>query len=678
MGSTAEVSFRVPLLRRTKELKFEVGDTVHESDGCVKWKLASDDQGNEFMMWLVLRDALDALPDQEEVERRINTQVAVLKLLDHANVVKLFQVFSTECVVYVLLERRPVPLSALLDGKGPLTAEKARDLCGQLLAGIAYLHSKNVVHRNIRPEDVLLDEDETSLVLAGFGYADLQQAGERMHDRPAGLHPVCAAPEVRSGTEPYDALLGDAWGFGCVVCAMLCGELPSADGRLPAAADGIPAAARDLLAQVLCVDPAKRSPLTALVSHLWLTDDSGHISPRAPGRNVSFIGDRPLNQTAVRRSFCQVSSSLQLDHRRLSRNMSVCEASPRAEHSPEFREVVLLGTPDDVALEPDGEVPEFRLSPKGAAGGRPKVANVFAAEAADGEAVAAPDFLVSPMHDLKQSDREFSSCAPLPAAAVAVNVAHLIDGVHWAQLTDAQRERVAKEPRATAERWLCGEVELPGIDAAPQSVQKLCCGRVSGSVLQDPDGSVQLRVRVGGIAREDDSEPWTTGQSLDLGSQPNSVTVTEVKRRVQAAMGIPVRRQNMSAEGSSVVLAGDCPLAAAGLGSPAVLVVSVVAGRRSASPSLATDRDVVASLQPHSSDVSGACCDDGSILAAWERFGAPKDGTITKEEFRKSLEEDDLGLDSALLKQLDACSGAGHNKLSFDEFSILMLRMAQR
>eukprot|EP01062_Namystynia_karyoxenos_P015596 TRINITY_DN15662_c0_g1_i1.p1 TRINITY_DN15662_c0_g1~~TRINITY_DN15662_c0_g1_i1.p1 ORF type:complete len:551 (+),score=177.25 TRINITY_DN15662_c0_g1_i1:97-1749(+) len=426
-GEYQSVSFQVPLLRREHKLTFHVGRTIQEQWGCIKVKLAHDEQRSEFMMRMVLRDLLEELENAEDLEHYINTDIAVLKLLDHKHIIKLFQVFSTDDIVYVLLERCPTTLAEKLSP--PMPESAARDWMQQLLQGVSYLHQKGLCHRNISPESIRFDPDESSVKLSDFGFAALSGPAEKLATHPEQLaESPYAAPELRDGPE-YNGLPCDVYSLGATLFAMLTGAAPQS----AADATQLPERAADLVAACLDPDPGKRPSVPAMQRHDWVTGVRivGDSEEAGFGNAVLITRSpedpKPLARDEVRRSFHNVSSGLQLDARRVSRASSICDelsprhelASPRSATRQRLPDMVLLHTPPDVALEPPLQLrsaPEFSLSPTNITSPTTKFrqglqVDVFSGGGskpkapADGDLIVeagCSDFVASPMHGGKK------------------------------------------------------------------------------------------------------------------------------------------------------------------------------------------------------------------------------------------------------------------------------------
>ena len=172
---------------------------------------------------------------------------------------------------------------------GPFTEPQAASLFAQILLSMEYLHSLNIVHRDVKPENILYTaEGSSSIKLIDFGYAGVWSPEKPL----TGLcgTPDYVAPEVLSwydedeeGT-PYGSG-SDLWSLGVLLYVILSGCSPfSADEedeilKLVETAQyvfheqefgSVSAEAKDLIAKLLVADPAQRFTMPQVLSHPWL------------------------------------------------------------------------------------------------------------------------------------------------------------------------------------------------------------------------------------------------------------------------------------------------------------------------------------------------------------------------------------------------------------------------
>ncbi|KPI87883.1 protein kinase putative (LDK) [Leptomonas seymouri] len=151
----------------------------------------------------------------------------------------------------------------------------------QLLLALSSLHDHNVVHRDVKPENILLNKRRTRLVLSDFGFACHTRPGSMLH-RACGTLRYCA-PELLHENPLYDGRKVDVWAAGVTLYVMLFGGHPfrctnqDPDSLLEVITTTrfciprpIPAEIEDILHRMLCVDPVERWSVRQLLQHPWM------------------------------------------------------------------------------------------------------------------------------------------------------------------------------------------------------------------------------------------------------------------------------------------------------------------------------------------------------------------------------------------------------------------------
>ena len=152
-------------------------------------------------------------------------EIETLKAIEHENVVQLYEVIETEDAIYLMMEYvEGGDLLDFINSKHYLSERLARNLFTDLLKAVEKCHSVNVVHRDLKCENLLLTP-KNKLKLTDFGFA-------RKFDGTK-LETYCgsyayAAPEVILG-EPYIGEPVDVWSMGVILYAMVSGKLPFKD-----------------------------------------------------------------------------------------------------------------------------------------------------------------------------------------------------------------------------------------------------------------------------------------------------------------------------------------------------------------------------------------------------------------------------------------------------------------
>lgn len=177
---------------------------------------------------------------------------------------------------------------------------KERDACrlfAQLISGVSYLHSKKVIHRDLKLENLLLDRGR-NIIITDFGFANRFE--HRLDDLMATScgSPCYAAPELVISDGLYVGSAVDIWSCGVILYAMLAGYLPFDDDPQNPEGDNInllykyivstpltfpdfvSPQARHLLSMMLVPDPTKRCSVQDIMAHPWLKSYS-HLFDRS-------------------------------------------------------------------------------------------------------------------------------------------------------------------------------------------------------------------------------------------------------------------------------------------------------------------------------------------------------------------------------------------------------------
>ncbi len=221
---------------------------------------------------------------------RLKTEVAAMKTVSHANVIKFIECQwdamypkkdgETYSVIYIVMELATGgELFNFLLYTGVFSEPMARFYMQQLMIGLQACHEKNVCHRDVKGENLLLDEN-LNLKIADFGYSSLRK--EELTSQLGT--PSYIAPEIAEGRE-YDGAKADIWSAGCILFVMLCGHLPffhtwymeriqqkehERFWKAHMRQAQISKSARDLLTSIFQYNPENRPTIEALLKHSWM------------------------------------------------------------------------------------------------------------------------------------------------------------------------------------------------------------------------------------------------------------------------------------------------------------------------------------------------------------------------------------------------------------------------
>lgn len=173
----------------------------------------------------------DSLPERINGEMRvplsIEREVAILKLVDHPNVMKVYDIWENRAEIYLVLEF--VDRGDLFDyinSKGRLPEKDAISYFRQIMSAMQYCHTFNICHRDLKPENILLT-GKNQIKIADFGMAALHQSENHRLETACGS-PHYAAPELLKNRQ-YRGDRADIWSMGVILFAMLAASLPFDD-----------------------------------------------------------------------------------------------------------------------------------------------------------------------------------------------------------------------------------------------------------------------------------------------------------------------------------------------------------------------------------------------------------------------------------------------------------------
>lgn len=263
-------------LNKSRIGKYELGRTLGEGSFAKVKSAANVETGQSFAVKILDKDNLFHYKIVDHFKREICT----LKLIKHPNVVRLYEVLATKKRIYIVLELvNGGELFEQVLRNGKLEENEARKYFQQLIDAVGYCHSRGVYHRDLKLENVLLDENG-NIKISDFGLSAVPQ-----QFREDGLlHTTCGspnyvAPEVIAG-RGYDGATADVWSCGVILFVLLAGWLPFDDNNLVVLyhkifkgefkfPKGLSAGARRLIKKILNPNPKTRISLAEIVEHEW-------------------------------------------------------------------------------------------------------------------------------------------------------------------------------------------------------------------------------------------------------------------------------------------------------------------------------------------------------------------------------------------------------------------------
>ncbi|XP_028407710.1 serine/threonine-protein kinase 33-like [Dendronephthya gigantea] len=223
--------------------------------------------------------------------KMLEREVNIMKMIDHQHVVCLNEVYETPTKMFLVMELCDQgELCDLLRVRKTLSENEALTVIRQLADAIAYLHDLDIVHRDLKLENILLckpiNDEPINIKISDFGLSYIKGSGEAMMQSVCGT-PMYMAPEVIDEHE-YSRQC-DIWSIGVILFTLLTGsppfQAPTEEKLYQLIKQGhldfthpcwqtINESAKNVLEGMLEVDPAHRSTAMEIKDHPWVNGDN--------------------------------------------------------------------------------------------------------------------------------------------------------------------------------------------------------------------------------------------------------------------------------------------------------------------------------------------------------------------------------------------------------------------
>ena len=274
-------------------------------------------------------------PNNENM-KKIIYETNLMRKLNHPNITKILEMFEDEKYILIIMEYiNGGNLFSFVKKRRKLNEKISKFLFKQIILGIKHIHSQNIVHRDVKLENILIDLNNT-IKICDFGIGRiLSSPDELLHDQ-CGT-PMYMAPEILSCSKEkgYKGFPVDIWSAGIALYIMLSGTLPFSikddiDSFVdendfkkkknmalrkaiilnePKKIEKISDKARDLLNGLLNKDPTKRLTCDEILNHPWLNGDDinnqHHLFTKAEMIMLSktYIDYRKANMDELQENF---------------------------------------------------------------------------------------------------------------------------------------------------------------------------------------------------------------------------------------------------------------------------------------------------------------------------------------------------------------------------------------
>ncbi|XP_049341882.1 MAP/microtubule affinity-regulating kinase 3-like isoform X9 [Astyanax mexicanus] len=208
-------------------------------------------------------------------EKFLTRELEIIKYLDHPYIVQVNEVHETpQGLIFIVMEAAMMDLRQMIVELNYFPVDLAKAVFSQLVSAVVYLHEQDIVHRDLKSENILLTPDGT-IKVTDFGFGRMSRGFPELCTSLCGTPNYCA-PEVLCG-KSYDGKKSDVWSLGVILYTMVTGELPfnyenilylqkkTLQYSIP-----VEKSCRDFISYMLQYDPFTRPSVTEVAQHPWL------------------------------------------------------------------------------------------------------------------------------------------------------------------------------------------------------------------------------------------------------------------------------------------------------------------------------------------------------------------------------------------------------------------------
>ncbi|KAL7798388.1 calcium/calmodulin dependent protein kinase C [Trichoderma ceciliae] len=268
---------------------------------------------------------LSGLRDSEKNDALfyIREEIAIMKKLNHPNLAQLIEVLDDpdEDSLYMVMEmckKGVIMKVGLGEQADPYPDEECRFWFRDLILGIEYLHAQGVIHRDIKPDNLLLSEDDV-LKVVDFGVSEMFQKPNNMRTSKSAGSPAFLPPELCSKHDEVSGTAADIWSMGITLYCLKYGRIPFNKEAVLEIYEAIkteePEFPHDenpsfvhLMGRLLDKNPETRITMAELREHPWVTKDGTDALLSAEENCINPI--EPPNELELSRAFTRKMNHL--------------------------------------------------------------------------------------------------------------------------------------------------------------------------------------------------------------------------------------------------------------------------------------------------------------------------------------------------------------------------------
>lgn len=306
-----------PSLIKTRGRDYHRGHFLGEG-GFARCFQMKDEKGKIFAAKTVAKLSIKS----EKTRKKLLSEIQIHKSMKHPNIVQFTDCFEDETNVYILLEICPNgSVMELLRQRKHLTEPEVRFCMIQIIGAIRYMHSRRVIHRDLKLGNIFFDSDY-NLKIGDFGLAAVLSNDKERKYTICGT-PNYIAPEVLTGKHTGHSYEVDIWSIGVMLYALLFGKPPFQakeiniiyerikcrdfvfPGDKPVSSD-----AKSLISHLLQLNPSARPSLYEIADNVWFRNIFPEKLPSNICKEIPNFDYLDLNQSLINLKHCMLHSGL--------------------------------------------------------------------------------------------------------------------------------------------------------------------------------------------------------------------------------------------------------------------------------------------------------------------------------------------------------------------------------